>query len=178
MGVGKLSDALVDQVERGSERGSAVARRQLFAAPFDGPDLGLDQIVNPTVGADLAQPRNSPTDDLGAAANRRNRLMQVPAGRLGGRRPCLEDGRADRHQNFGRALFGNVILGGEIFLDPRHRVEHHAGIGVAVAPGVFGEEPAAARRLHEGFADRVVVGLARKRGTRGDRREGESFVGH
>ena len=40
----------------------------------------------------------------------------------------------------GRRLF----LGGKILFDPRYRVEHHAGIGIAVALGVFAEEPAAA----------------------------------
>ena len=60
-----------------------------------------------------------------------------------------------------KALF---LLRGEALLDPRHRVEHHAGVGVAVALGVFGEEPAAPRSLHEGFADRGIVLLARQRG--------------
>ena len=34
-----------------------------------------------------------------------------------------------------KALF---LLRGEALLDPRHRVEHHAGVGVAVTLGVFG----------------------------------------
>ena len=63
-------------------------------------------------------------------------------------------------------------------LDPRHRVEHHAGVGVAVALGIFAEKPAAPRGLHEGFADRVVILLARLGRARGDRGQGECFVGH
>ncbi|MBA4037264.1 MAG: hypothetical protein C0480_22000 [Bradyrhizobium sp.] len=62
-----------------------------------------------------------------------------------------------------------LLLRGEALLDPRHRVEHHAGVGVAVALGVFGQKPAAARRLHEGFGDRGIVLLARQRGACRDR---------
>ena len=52
------------------------------------------------------------------------------------------------------------------------------GVGIAVALGVFAEEPAAPRRLHERLADRVIVLLARLRGASRDRRQGKCFVGH
>ena len=61
----------------------------------------------------------------------------------------------------GKAFF---LLRGKALLDPRHRIEHHAGVGIAVALGVFGQKPAAPRSLHEGFADRSIVLLARQRG--------------
>ena len=61
-------------------------------------------------------------------------------------------------------LKGLFPLGVEVLLDPRHRVQHHAGVGIAVALGVFGQEPAAPRSLHEGFGDRGIVLLARQRG--------------
>ncbi len=63
-------------------------------------------------------------------------------------------------------------------LDALDRVEHHARVGVAVALGVFGQEPAAARRLHERLMDRGVVLVRRQRRTGVDRRQGEGFVGH
>ena len=75
-------------------------------------------------------------------------------------------------------LKGLFPLGGEALLDPRHRIQHHAGVGIAVALGVFGQEPAAPRSLHEGFGDRRIVLLARQRGACRDRRKGECFVGH
>jgi hypothetical protein len=61
-------------------------------------------------------------------------------------------------------LKGFLPLGGEALLDPVHRVQHHVGVGIAVALGVFGQEPAAPRSLHEGFGDRGIVLLARQRG--------------
>jgi hypothetical protein len=60
-----------------------------------------------------------------------------------------------------KALF---LLRGEALLDPRHRVEHHPRVGIAVALGVFVQKPAAARGLHERFGDRGIVLLARQRG--------------
>ena len=69
-----------------------------------------------------------------------------------------------RREAFALRAEGVFLLGSEALLDPRHRVEHHAGIGIAVALGVFGEEPTAPRSLHEGFADRGIVLLTRQRG--------------
>ncbi|OJH18113.1 hypothetical protein BLX88_14850, partial [Bacillus obstructivus] len=69
-------------------------------------------------------------------------------------------------------------LRAEAILDPRHGIEHHARIGIAVALGVFAEEPAAPRGLHEGRADRGIVLLARQRRAGGYRRQGECFFGH
>jgi len=63
-----------------------------------------------------------------------------------------------------------LLLGGQRLLDPLHRIEHHAGVGVAVALGVLAEKPPAPRSLHEGFADRVVIFLARLGRAGGDRR--------
>ena len=71
---------------------------------------------------------------------------------------------AARHRAAGWLLRGQGVL------DPRHRIEHHAGVGVAVALGVFAEKPAAARGLHEGLADRLIVLLARQARAGGDRR--------
>ena len=64
---------------------------------------------------------------------------------------------------------GRLPLRGDGFLDPRHRVEHHAGVGIAIALGIFAEKPAAPRGLHEGFADRVIILLARPRRASRDR---------
>ena len=73
------------------------------------------------------------------------------------RSPGLIDRAPDGEQRFGEPIVGGrLLLRGKVFFDPRHRVEHHAGVGVAVAPGIFAEIPAAPRRLHERFADRLI----------------------
>src|SRR6476660_5570197 len=49
-------------------------------------------------------------------------------------------------------------------LDAIERLEQHGGVGVTVAPGVFGKKPAPPRRLHDGALDGLVVGLADRGG--------------
>ncbi len=91
----------------------------------------------------------------------------------------LADGAADLDQRLGQAVLDDGLsLCRKGFFDFRDRIEHHARVGIAVALGIFAEEPAAARGLHEGFADRVVILLVRlgRAGRHG--REGECFVGH
>ena len=108
-----------------------------------------------------------------ALADRRQRFLQrevIDRGERGS--PAFIDRAPDRGQRFRKpvvGLGGRLPLGGHAFFDPRHRVEHHAGVGIAVALGIFAEEPAAPRGLHERFADRVIVLLARLRCARGDR---------
>ncbi len=93
--------------------------------------------------------------------------------RLG--RHGLRGGRFDRRSHrFGLRL----PLACEARLEALDRIEHHARVGVAVALGVFGQEPAPARRLHERFMDGVVVPVGRQRRAGVDRRQGEGFVGH
>ncbi len=53
-------------------------------------------------------------------------------------------------------------------LDAVERLEQHRGVGLAVAAGIFGEEPAAARGLHHGGLDRLVVVLAQVTGVEVD----------
>ncbi len=53
-------------------------------------------------------------------------------------------------------------LGRDDSLDPRHRVEHHRGVGVAVAAGVFDEKPAAPRGLHQRVVHARIIRLAQR----------------
>ena len=74
----------------------------------------------------------------------------------------------DGGQRVSEPVVGRLLapLRGQALLDPFDRIEHHAGIGIAVALGVFAKKPAAPRGLHEGFADRLIILLARLRGAR------------
>ncbi len=62
-------------------------------------------------------------------------------------------------------------------LAPQHRLEaveggkQHRGVGVAVAPGILGQEPAPAHGLHDRGFDGLVIGLA-ERGRGGRHAEG------
>ncbi len=99
-------------------------------------------------------------------------FLQREAIERGGRdRPGLIDRALDGGERLGEpVVFGSRLsLGGKIFFDPRHRIEHHAGVRIAVTLGVLAEKPAAPRGLHEGFADRLIILLARQRGAGGDR---------
>ena len=83
----------------------------------------------------------------------------------------LVDRSPDRDQGLRESVVGGGLsLGGKVFFDPRHRIEHHAGVRIAVALGILAEKPAAACGLHERFANRVIVLLARLRGASGNRR--------
>ena len=170
----KLLDPLLDEIERGVEPDDRIARGDLSAAGFDGADLGIDQIANPAVGTDFPQPPGNLPDDPGALADRGQRLLQrhaVDRRRRGG--PGFIDRVADGCQRLGEAAFGNrwrLPLGGKTLFYPFDRIEHHAGVGIAVALGIFAEKPAASRRLHERFADRIIILFARLGRARGDRR--------
>jgi len=78
--------------------------------------------------------------DLGLGA--RNRLRH------------LDQVVADAVDGLDRALPAHCCL------DAVERLQEHGGVGAAVAPGVFGEEPAPARGLHHGAFDRLVIGFA------------------
>ncbi|MEH2536364.1 hypothetical protein [Bradyrhizobium sp. AZCC 1699] len=160
---------------------------------FDDGDLRIDQVANSPVIADFPQPPGDFAQHPRALADRGQPLLQCEAverldRRFLGRLDRAADGgkrlgqallrRGSRSDGLGRLLRrkaflplevcfplkGLFPLGGEALLDPRHRVQHHAGVGIAVALGVFGQEPAAPRSLHEGFGDRSIVLLARQRG--------------
>ena len=59
---------------------------------------------------------------------------------------------------------GRYFLAANRRLDALDGGENHVGVGVAVAAGVFGQEPAAALGLHDRRADRLVIRFGRRRG--------------
>ncbi len=142
------------------------------ASTFDGVDLGIEQVADPAVGADFPPPPGDFPDYPGALADRREGFLQrqtIDGAGCGG--SGLIDRPPDRDQCLGEPIVGGrLLLGGQVFFDPRHRIEHHAGVGIAVALGILAEKPAAPRRLHERFADRVIVLLARLGCASGNRR--------
>ena len=143
-----------------------------LAARFDGADLGVEQIAHSAVGADFPPPPCDFSEDPGAPADRSQIFLQGQAIKCRRRVGlCLVDRPPDGSQRVREPAFGSRLsLGGKTFLDPRHRIEHHAGIRIAIAPGILAEKPAAPRGLHESLADRVIVLLARLRGAGGNRR--------
>ena len=176
-----------------TQRGSRLFGGELVGALFDDGDLRIDQVADPPVIADFPQPPGDFPQHPRTLADRRQPLLQREAvERLHRRFLGRLDRTADGGERLGQALLrrgrrgdglrgllrrkaflragglppaqGLFPLGGEALLDPRHRVQHHAGVGIAVALGVFGQEPAAPRSLHEGFGDRGIVFLARQRG--------------
>ncbi len=175
-----LLDPVLEQIEGGLEVAARVDGRHLGAGRFDRGELRINQVADSPVGADLAPAPGDLLDDAHAARDRcEARLERGRIERLAGGAFCVLDGAADRDQRFGQAVLDDGLsLCRKGFFDFRDRVEHHARVGIAVALGVFAEEPAAARGLHEGFADRVVILLVRlgRAGRHG--REGECFVGH
>jgi len=152
----------------------------LGRAGFDRGDLRIDEVADPAVGADFPQTPGDLPDHPCALAHRREMLLQRDAVEGCDRRSLrFVDGLPDRRQRLIQPRFGGRLpLRGKAFLDPGHRVEHHAGVGVAVALGVFAKEPAAARGLQEGFADRGIILLARQSRAGGDWRQGKCFFSH
>jgi len=113
--------------------------------------------------------------------DRRQLLVEFKARESGGSLPGgFLDRAPDRDKGLDQLVIAGrlLLLGGHRLLDTRHRIEHHAGVGIAVALGILAQKPAAARGFHEGFTDRIVILLARQGRAGGNRREGEYFVGH
>ena len=172
LSVAELVDPRPDPFERDAQSRAGIGRRYLLTARLDGTDLGIEQVADPAVRADLAPPPGDFLDDAGAFADRRQFFRKAQAVQCGrDARAGLIDCAADSRQRFLKAIVRCWLRPlRQRFLDPRHRIQHHAGIGVAVALGILAEEPAAPRRLHEGFADRVIIRLARQRRASGNRR--------
>jgi len=57
-------------------------------------------------------------------------------------------------------------------LEPFERGQHFGGVGVTVAAGIFGEEPAPTRGFHHGALDLLVIDFA-QRGWNGEVRHPE-----
>ena len=171
---------MFDRGERGI-LGIACGRiRNLACGGLDDAGLGIEDIADAAVGADLAQPPGNLPHHARALADRGEVLVQRKiVQRCRHRDLRFADRGADCGQCVGKRVIGRrLFLRGDALLDAGDRIQHQAGIGIAVALGVFAKEPAAARRLHERFADRRIVLLARLRGASRDRREGECFVSH
>src|SRR3954447_9701060 len=145
--------------------------------------LGVEQVADCRVHALFAQGPSHLLDPFRARENVRGgglrrlhhrvellaRLAELP-GALGVRlhRGDLGFGPRDRLRHVQEveadAVYrGDGVLAAHHGLDAIERLEQHRGVGVAVAPRVFGQEPAPARRLHDGRLDRLVVGLADRR---------------
>ena len=172
VGVAELVEPRPDPFERGAQGRAGIGRRYLLAARFDGTHLGIEQVADPAIRADLPPPPGDFLDDAGTFADRRQFFRKAEAVQCRrDARSGLIDCAANRRQRFLKAIVSCWLRPlRQRFLDPRHRIQHHAGIGVAVALGKLAEEPAAPRRLHEGFADRVIIRLARQRRASGNRR--------
>lgn len=175
-----LLDAFPEQVECGLELNAGVDGGNLSAGGLDRGKLRINEVADSPVGADLAPAPGyllddaDPARDRGEAGFDRGGIACRDRNGLG-----LADGAADLDQRLGQAVLdAGLSLCRKGFFDFRDRIQHHAGVGIAVALGIFAEEPAAARGLHEGFADRVVILLVRlgRAGEHG--RKGECFVGH
>jgi hypothetical protein len=104
-------------------------------------------------GKDLARGRHC----LGLAEPRGGELGDFSAG--------LRDRPRHLQQVAAKALVGvPAAVAADHRLDALDGVEHEPGIGVAVAARIFLQEPAAARALHDGRADGVIVALRWQRG--------------
>jgi hypothetical protein len=104
----------------------------------------------------------------------RQRQIFLQSAAIEGRGGC-GSGFLDRAPDGGdrlgeRDIGGRLLLEDKTFFDPRYRIEHHAGVGIAVALGILAEEPAPPRGLHERLADRLIILLVRQRCASGDRR--------
>ena len=158
---------------RSLSRGAARVDGPVGRGRFDRGGLRIEEVADPAVGADLAQPPGNFADHARAAADRRKARLErgrrTPAAAAPS--PRRRRARIAASASGKRSSSRRCFCARKALLDSRDRIEHHAGVGVAVALGVFAEEPAAPRRLHEGFADRVIVLLARhaRRGRRSAR---------
>ena len=92
-----------------------------------------------------------------------------PRGRVGGidLRAGEPDGDQQHAQIVAQALHGGGV-GVQPRLDAPDRGQQRLGVGIAVAPGIFGQKRAAARAFRERGAERQKAVLAR-RGRRLDR---------
>jgi hypothetical protein len=183
-GSGGAAKAGGGESSSGGKRGFRVIRGDLRRAILDHRNLRINEVANAPVIADLAQAPGDLADHPRTLAHGRKFLLErqsVECLHCGGLR--RRDRVADRSQRLFQPIVFNLggdslALRGEALLEPGHRVQHQTGIGIAVALGIFGEEPATPRGLHEGFADRGVIFLAGLHRAGGNRRKGECFVGH
>ena len=115
--------------------------------------------IGAPVGASSADLRPRPWRRCGAPAGRAAYAASPP--RAAGRRRRSRDGRAgwrsaacaDRRA----AAPDGGGVGAQARLEPLDRGQQHLGVGIAVAPGIFGQEGAAARARRQRGAERLIA---------------------
>ena len=132
----------------------------------------LDLVAGRWLEATLAHRPGDLLDALGSGegvgCGRRGRRRSLSARRLGTDLGDLGARHRDRLGHF-QELHAEILVGllaavaADHPLDALDGVEHERGIGISVAPRKFLEEPAAARALHHGRADGVVIARRRRR---------------
>ena len=124
---------------------------EIWPAAFDDAGLGIQDVADAAVGAGLAQRQEI------------SRMTRTPLG-IGARRSSIASPSSPPFAATCASLTasriaasasasgfgGRLFLRGDALLDAGDGIEHKAGVGIAVALGIFAEEPAAARGLHEG----------------------------
>lgn len=138
----------------------------------EGANLFVENIADAAIGAGFAKPPCDFLNDPRGAPQWRQCFLHVRHGQRGfqGRAGAGED-HFDGRENFGMGRYGRCYTrrrcgccqfstaGRKALFEPLDGLQHHGGIGVAVAACIFAEKPASARGFHEGFTDRVVVGV-------------------
>ena len=165
----------------------------MIAGGVDRFDLRFKQRADASVRAGLAQAPCDLADHARAFARRRKHLLDGRS-RDGGSGAVARGGEDGAHcgHRFGQFIRGRngrdrcghgllllvLLLGRQRLFETRDRFQHHGGVGVAVAPRVFVQKPAAARCLEKGLADSIKVRVRRRGGAGRNRRQCERLVGH
>ena len=196
----ELRQPSVDHGECGAECGLRLVGGDLLGALLDDADLRIDQVADPPVIADFPPPPGDFPEHPRALADRRQPLVQrEPVERLDADACAASTALriAAMLASLAAAQFGLVQAGicsghrglalrGKAFFLCAARLSsiratasstmRVSALRLRLAYSL--EKPAAPRSLHEGFADRGIVLLARLRGACRDRRKGKCFVGH
>jgi hypothetical protein len=94
---------------------------------------------------------------------------------LGDLRAGAGDGLGHLQKIGAEALLGLLVsFRADHRLDALDGGQEELGIGAAVPPGIFLQEPASALGMHQGRANGIVIALRRRR----DFRDGEEFFRH
>ena len=103
--------------------------------------------------------------------------MQGVGFELGDLRPGAGDGLGHLQKIGAEALLGLLVsFRADHRLDALDGGQEELGIGAAVPPGIFLQEPASALGIHQGRTNGVVITLRRRR--RRDFRNGKEFFRH
>ena len=169
--VGQFVQFADQAIENREHRLARAGRGQDVEAGLDRLGLRIEQVAHAQIGAGFAQRPDDLADRLDVLVGRGQRLLDAQAVQLGGGPgPAGFDPCQDVVERFVQIAAGCGLRLGQRALDPRHRIQHHPRVGIAVAAGIFGQKPAPARCFQEGVLDRLVVRFAGLRGPGGNRR--------